>query len=51
MDAKKNLGTGNSYCENFQVAQFNFNTLVHEERLLRRLKRKVREKRAPLGRV
>jgi hypothetical protein len=51
MDAKKNLGTGNSYCENFKVAQFNFNTLVHEERLLRRLKRKVRDKRTPLGRV
>jgi len=39
------LKLSDSYLANFQVAQFNFNKLVAEERLLRRLRRsKLKEK-------
>lgn len=50
MKARKNQKTAevNSYYQNFLIAQINLNELIQEERLLRKLRKRDKQKIAPV---
>lgn len=50
MKARKNQKTAevNSYYQNFLIAQINLNELIQEERLLRKLRKRDKQKIGPV---